>query len=167
MSSFLKLVFALSRGAESKPNPKEKGGLVRTANRACRRDQLAQDHRDSSALALARPVRDRRLEKARWPFAHENLAPPDCAHGKEKLGEVLTALIVAEQMKMLRDGAPMGWQVHQRACGYKETWSTSTLESWRLSSRRSLYCSRPRPGTTVHEMQTHAGKLKTEPFIPA
>ncbi|MBA3967745.1 MAG: hypothetical protein H0X47_18585 [Nitrospirales bacterium] len=65
LSSFLKLVFALSRGAESKTNPKEKGGRRETDIERAAGTGLHRITRDSRALAMARAVRGRRFEKAR------------------------------------------------------------------------------------------------------
>lgn len=46
---------------------------------------------------------------------------------------ILTALIVAEDMPMFRKGAPPGWRVHQLSGDRKGTWSISTSGNWRIT----------------------------------
>lgn len=46
---------------------------------------------------------------------------------------ILTALIVAEDIKMFREGAPPGWRVHQLSGDRKGTWSISTSGNWRIT----------------------------------
>jgi toxin HigB-1 len=43
---------------------------------------------------------------------------------------IVTALIVAEDLKMLREGAPSGWRVHQLSGDRKGTWSISATGNW-------------------------------------
>ena len=51
-----------------------------------------------------------------------------------RVRNILTALIVAEDMRMLRDGAPPGWRVHQLSGDRKGAWSVSTSETGGLRS---------------------------------
>ena len=50
-----------------------------------------------------------------------------------RVRNILTALIVAEDMKMFRDGAPLGWRVHQLTGDRKGTWSISASGNWRIT----------------------------------
>lgn len=51
----------------------------------------------------------------------------------KRIRNILTALIVAEDMWMFRDGAPPGWRVHQLSEERKGTWSISTSGNWRIT----------------------------------
>ncbi len=46
---------------------------------------------------------------------------------------ILTALVVAEDMKMFRASAPPGWRVHRLSGDRKGTWSISTSGNWRIT----------------------------------
>lgn len=43
-----------------------------------------------------------------------------------RIRNILTALIVAEDMRMFRESAPPGWRVHQLSGDRKGTWSILT-----------------------------------------
>ncbi|CAE6796070.1 type II toxin-antitoxin system RelE/ParE family toxin [Nitrospira defluvii] len=51
----------------------------------------------------------------------------------DRIRNILTALIVAENIRMFRDGAPSGWRVHQLSGDRKGTWSISTSGNWRIT----------------------------------
>ena len=50
-----------------------------------------------------------------------------------RIRNILTALIVAEDMRMFRESAPPGWRVHQLSGDRKGTWSISTSGNWRIT----------------------------------
>lgn len=51
----------------------------------------------------------------------------------DRIRNILTALIVAENLRTFRDGAPPGWRVHQLSGDRKGTWSISTSGNWRIT----------------------------------
>lgn len=46
---------------------------------------------------------------------------------------IMTVLLVAEDMRMFRESAPPGWRVHQLSGDRKGTWSISTSGNWRIT----------------------------------
>ncbi len=57
-----------------------------------------------------------------------------------RIRNILTALIVAEDMRMLRESAPPGWRVHQLSGERKGTWSISTSGNWRITFAEENGC---------------------------
>ena len=50
-----------------------------------------------------------------------------------RIRNVLTALILAEDIGEFRSSAPPGWRVHQLSGDRKDTWSVSTSGNWRIT----------------------------------
>lgn len=50
-----------------------------------------------------------------------------------RIRNILTALILADNIVMFRDSAPSGWRVHQLSGDRKETWAVSTSGNWRIT----------------------------------
>ena len=50
-----------------------------------------------------------------------------------RIRNILTALILADDMGVFRATAPPGWRVHQLFGGRKDTWSVSTSGNWRIT----------------------------------
>lgn len=50
-----------------------------------------------------------------------------------RVRNILTALMVAKDLKMFREGAPPGWRVHRLSGDRKRTWSISTSGNWRIT----------------------------------
>lgn len=78
---------------------------------------------------IIRSVRHRGLKR----LIEDNQAKglrPDLVN---RVRNILTALIVAEDMKTLREGAPPGWRVHQLSGDRKGTWSISTSGNWLIT----------------------------------
>ncbi len=46
---------------------------------------------------------------------------------------IITALILADDMAAFRNSAPPGWRVHQLSGDRKDTWSVSTSGNWRIT----------------------------------
>lgn len=50
-----------------------------------------------------------------------------------RIRNILTALILADDMGVFRASAPPGWRVHQLFGDRKDTWSVSTSGNWRIT----------------------------------
>ena len=50
-----------------------------------------------------------------------------------RIRNILTALILADNMGMFLESAPPGWHVHRLSGERKETWSVSTSGNWRIT----------------------------------
>ena len=50
-----------------------------------------------------------------------------------RIRNILTALILADDMGAFRASAPPGWRVHQLSGDRKDTWSVSTSGNWRIT----------------------------------
>lgn len=50
-----------------------------------------------------------------------------------RIRNILTALILAEDMVAFRASAPPGWRVHQLSGNRGDTWSVSTSGNWRIT----------------------------------
>lgn len=50
-----------------------------------------------------------------------------------RIRNILTALILAEDMGEFRDSAPPGWRVHRLSGDRKDTWSVSASSNWRIT----------------------------------
>lgn len=50
-----------------------------------------------------------------------------------RVRNILTALMVAEDMKMFRERAPPGWRIHRLSGDRKGTWSISASGNWRIT----------------------------------
>jgi proteic killer suppression protein len=50
-----------------------------------------------------------------------------------RIRNILTALILAEDMVAFRSSAPPGWRVHQLSGDRQDTWSVSTSGNWRIT----------------------------------
>lgn len=50
-----------------------------------------------------------------------------------RIRNILTALILAEDMVTFRASAPPGWRVHQLTGNRQDTWSVSTSGNWRMT----------------------------------
>ncbi len=50
-----------------------------------------------------------------------------------RIRNILTALILAEDMGEFKDAAPPGWRVHRLSGDRKDTWSVSTSGNWRIT----------------------------------
>ncbi len=50
-----------------------------------------------------------------------------------RVRNILTVLVLAEDMKMLRASAPPGWRVHRLSGDRKGIWSISTSGNWRIT----------------------------------
>lgn len=78
---------------------------------------------------IIRSVRHRGLKR----FIEENQTRgirPDLVN---RLRNVLTALILAENMGSFRASAPPGWRMHQLSGDRKGIWSVSTSGNWRIT----------------------------------
>jgi len=51
----------------------------------------------------------------------------------KRIRNILTMLILAKDMGVFRDSAPLGWRVHQLSGDRKDTWSVSTSGNWRIT----------------------------------
>lgn len=78
---------------------------------------------------IIRSVRHRGLKRLLESNQTKGLRP----NLVNRVRNILTALIVAEDMPMLRKGAPPGWRVHQLSGDRKGTWSISTSGNWRIT----------------------------------
>ncbi len=78
---------------------------------------------------VIRSVRHRGLKRL-LESDHTRGLRPDLVN---RIRNILTALIVAEDMQMFRKGAPPGWRVHQLTGDRKGTWSISTSGNWRIT----------------------------------
>lgn len=50
-----------------------------------------------------------------------------------RIRNILTALILADNMGMFRNSAPPGWRVHRLSGDRQETWAVSTSGNWRIT----------------------------------
>ncbi len=50
-----------------------------------------------------------------------------------RIRNILTALILADNLVMFRNSAPPGWHVHQLSGDRKDTWTVSTSGNWRIT----------------------------------
>ena len=50
-----------------------------------------------------------------------------------RIRNIVTALILADDMKAFRKSSPPGWRVHQLSGDRKDTWSVSTSGNWRIT----------------------------------
>lgn len=50
-----------------------------------------------------------------------------------RIRNILTVLILAEDMAGFRASAPPGWRVHQLSGNRKDTWTISTSGNWRIT----------------------------------
>jgi toxin HigB-1 len=50
-----------------------------------------------------------------------------------RIRNILTALILAENMGEFQASAPPGWRVHRLSGDRKDTWSVSTSGNWRIT----------------------------------
>lgn len=50
-----------------------------------------------------------------------------------RVRNIMTALILAEDMTAFRKSSPPGWRVHQLSGDRKDTWSVSTSGNWRIT----------------------------------
>jgi len=50
-----------------------------------------------------------------------------------RIRNILTALILADDSASFRSSAPPGWKVHQLSGDRQETWSVSTSGNWRIT----------------------------------
>ena len=50
-----------------------------------------------------------------------------------RIRNILTALILADNLGMFRNSAPPGWRVHRLSGDRKDTWSVSTSRNWRIT----------------------------------
>lgn len=50
-----------------------------------------------------------------------------------RIRNILTALILADNLGMFRNSAPPGWRVHRLSGDRKDTWSVSTSGNWRIT----------------------------------
>lgn len=50
-----------------------------------------------------------------------------------RIRNILTALILADDMDGFRTAAPPGWHIHQLSGDRKATWSVSTSGNWRIT----------------------------------
>ena len=50
-----------------------------------------------------------------------------------RIRNILTTLILAEDMGAFRASTPPGWRVHQLSGNRKGTWSVSTSGNWRIT----------------------------------
>ncbi len=50
-----------------------------------------------------------------------------------RIRNIITALILADNMTAFRKSAPPGWRVHQLSGDRKDTWSVSTSGNWRIT----------------------------------
>lgn len=78
---------------------------------------------------IIRSVRHRGLKRL-IEDDHTKGLRPDMVN---RVRHIVTALIVAENLKMLREGAPPGWRMHQLSGDRKGTWSISATGNWRIT----------------------------------
>jgi len=78
---------------------------------------------------LIRSVRHRGLKRLIEDNQTKGLRPDLVA----RMRNILTALILAEDMGRFRASAPPGWRVHRLSGDRKDTWSISTLGNWRIT----------------------------------
>ncbi len=50
-----------------------------------------------------------------------------------RIRNIITALILADDVAAFRNTAPPGWRVHQLSGDRKDTWSVSTSGNWRIT----------------------------------
>ncbi|MGB0910316.1 MAG: type II toxin-antitoxin system RelE/ParE family toxin [Nitrospirales bacterium] len=50
-----------------------------------------------------------------------------------RIRNIITALILADDMTAFRSSSPPGWRVHQLSGDRKDTWSVSTSGNWRIT----------------------------------
>lgn len=51
----------------------------------------------------------------------------------KRVRNIITALILAEDMTAFRKSSPPGWRVHRLSGDRKDTWSVSTSGNWRIT----------------------------------
>lgn len=78
---------------------------------------------------IVRSVRHRGLKRLIEDNQTKGLRP-DLVN---RVRHILTALIVAEDMKVFQEGAPPGWRVHQLIGNRKGIWSISASGNWRIT----------------------------------
>lgn len=78
---------------------------------------------------LIRSVRHRGLKRLIEDNQTKGLRPDLVA----RMRNILTALILAEDMGRFRASAPPGWRVHRLSGDRKDTWSISTSGNWRIT----------------------------------
>ena len=76
-----------------------------------------------------RSVRHRGLKRLIEDNQTKGLRPDLVA----RMRNILTALILAEDMDRFRASAPPGWRVHRLSGDRKDTWSISTSGNWRIT----------------------------------
>jgi proteic killer suppression protein len=50
-----------------------------------------------------------------------------------RIRNIITALILADDTATFRNSAPPGWRVHQLSGDRQDTWSVSTSGNWRIT----------------------------------